>query len=224
MNRAEAVRSAGCCLLLTAICFAGFHGIAAGQNQTKTTDNGTRQAGGNVNANGSNSGGRNVSFNRLRLSQQELTTLERQYRIAIQDGAYWYDKMSGAWGIEGGPTLGIGIAGVNLGGPLLADASNGTTKVFINGRELHYIDVLGLSQLGPVIPGRYWVDAWGNVGYEGGPALFNLVLIAKAKGSSSRCSPIASGRSFGFNCAGSGDKYISVTDPTGKTNDWWPGK
>jgi hypothetical protein len=165
-----------------------------------------------------------VTFNRVRLTDQELTALERRYLISIRDGAYWYDKMTGAWGIEGGPTLGIGHAGLNLGGPLRADASNGKTKVFINGRELHYIDVLGLSQLGPVVPGRYWVDAWGNCGYEGGPPLFNLLQIARAKGSSQRCSSISQGRSFGFNCAGNGDKYISVTDPLGKNSDWWPGK
>ena len=40
------------------------------------------------------------------------------------------------------------------------------------------MDVLGLQQLGPVWPGRYWVDAQGNVGFEGGPAFANVWLLA----------------------------------------------
>src|SRR5262245_6296993 len=65
---------------------------------------------------------------------------------------------------------------------LRADASNGNTKVFINGRKLHVMDVLGLLQLGPVYPGRYWVDAAGNCGFEGGPAFINLMMVARSKG------------------------------------------
>jgi hypothetical protein len=29
-----------------------------------------------------------------------------------------------------------------------------------------------------VLPGRYWVDSQGTGGYEGGPALFNLRMLA----------------------------------------------
>ena len=37
----------------------------------------------------------------------------------------------------------------------------------------------GLQQLvGPVQPGRYWVDAQGNAGLEGGPVLVNLFQLA----------------------------------------------
>src|SRR5690242_2758609 len=124
---------------------------------------------------------RKVIINRVALTDQEITYLEKRFQTTAVEGAYWYDKVSGAWGAEGGPTLGIGVAGLQLGGPLRADASRGTTKVFINGRELHWLDVLGLQQLGPVYPGRYWVDARGNCGYEGGPPLFNLVQIANAR-------------------------------------------
>jgi hypothetical protein len=77
--------------------------------------------------------------------------------------------------------VGLGIAGLNIGGPLRVDASRGNTGVFINGRELHQMDVVGLQQLGPVYRGRYWVDAYGNCGFEGGPALLNLVQVARAK-------------------------------------------
>ena len=39
----------------------------------------------------------------------------------------------------------------------------------------------GLSRLGPVIPGRYWWDGAGNVGREGGPALFNFYTVLAQK-------------------------------------------
>ena len=54
--------------------------------------------------------------------------------------------------------------------------------MFVNGRELHPIDVQGLSQVVPVMPGRYWWDPAGNVGQDGGPALFNFyALLAQAQ-------------------------------------------
>jgi hypothetical protein len=61
-----------------------------------------------------------------------------------------------------------------------AGCSGGGTGVFVNGRELHPYDVYRLSQLGPVYPGRYWVDANGDFGYEYGPRLGNLVMFARA--------------------------------------------
>lgn len=124
---------------------------------------------------------RTVIINRVRLTNEQITALEQRFQIRLQEGSFWYDKMTGAWGLEGGPGLGLGVAGLNLGGPLRADSSKGNTKVFINGRELHWFDVAVLQQLGPVYRGRYWVDAYGNCGIEGGPFLFNLVAVARAK-------------------------------------------
>jgi hypothetical protein len=122
---------------------------------------------------------RNVVINGTRLSNNKISSLERVYNIKISDGAYWYDKTCGAWGIQGGPTAGFILANLELGGPLKADASNGNTGVFVNGRHLHIYDVLALQQLlGTVLPGRYWLDAQGNVGIEGGAMLFNIVRLA----------------------------------------------
>jgi hypothetical protein len=122
---------------------------------------------------------RQVVINGARLSDEQVRALEQRYNIAIQNGAYWYDSFSGAWGIQGGPLLGVGQAGLQVGGPLQADASNGNTGVFVNGRQLHMIDVVRLQQLGPVIPGRYWIDAQGNYGFEGWPAIGNLLYLAQ---------------------------------------------
>jgi len=117
---------------------------------------------------------RSVVINRARLDDDEVAALERASGVAIRDGRYWYDPMCGAWGLEGGPCAGFVRAGLRVGGPLRADASRGTTGVFVNGRELHVMDVSALQQFGPVYRGRYWVDAQGNFGLEGGPALGNL--------------------------------------------------
>ena len=118
---------------------------------------------------------RNVVINGVRLSDEEVLTLEQTYHIKIADGNYWYDAMCGAWGLQGGPCLGLGQAGLKLGGALRADASNGNMPVFVNGRQLHYYDVLGLQLIfGTVWPGRFWVDALGNYGYEGGLKMGNL--------------------------------------------------
>ncbi|HUM13782.1 MAG TPA: hypothetical protein VLT82_22735 [Myxococcaceae bacterium] len=130
---------------------------------------------------------RKIRFNNRALAPAELATLERLERGVgrLDDGAYWYDPRTGASGRWGGPTLAFLPPGLTLGGPLPADASGGgqgtLTGVFINGRELHPLDVLGLQQLiGQVWPGRWWVDAQGNYGLEGGPPVGNLMVLARA--------------------------------------------
>jgi len=135
---------------------------------------------------------RKVRFNNRLLGAAELTTLERLERGVgrLDDGAYWYDPRTGASGRWGGPALAFLPPGLELGGALPADASGGgsgtLTGVFVNGRELHPLDVLGLQQLiGQVWPGRWWVDAQGNYGLEGGPPLGNLVVLARAHRSAS---------------------------------------
>jgi hypothetical protein len=61
-----------------------------------------------------------------------------------------------------------------------ANCSGQGTGVFVNGRELHPADVLTLTQLTLVAPGRYWMDANGNFGFEGDAALTNLFERARA--------------------------------------------
>jgi len=124
--------------------------------------------------------GRSVTINGSRLDDEALRSLEGRFHTRIPEGNYWYDRISGAWGMAGGPTMGLTLAGLDIGGPLPAAASNGTTGVFINGRELHVMDVLGLQRItGMVLPGRYWIDGQGNGGIEGGPPLFNLRVLAE---------------------------------------------
>jgi hypothetical protein len=125
---------------------------------------------------------RSVVINGQRLSDQTVEALERGFQVKVMDGHYWYDRMNGSWGVQGGPVAGFIMAGLDLGGPLRADASSGDTGVFINGRELHRVDVARLSQIGPVFPGRCWMDAYGNIGLEGQPAFGNVWAAVRALG------------------------------------------
>jgi hypothetical protein len=44
------------------------------------------------------------------------------------------------------------------------------------------MDVVALRQFMPVYAGRYWCDASGNGGFEGGPALWNVWQLVRAGG------------------------------------------
>ena len=121
-------------------------------------------------------GAAGVLVNRVRLPSEVLATLESAYRTTIAAGRYWYDPYSGLWGREGGPTVGRIEAGLDFGAELAEDASGGGTWVVVNGRRLPPVELAMLTQLvGPVLPGRYWLDEHGNAGFEGGPPLVNLV-------------------------------------------------
>jgi hypothetical protein len=132
-------------------------------------------------------GAQSAPARRIRINGRTLTAsqfsnleaVERHYRVRFPDNDYWYDSRSGAAGLWNGPTLGALPPGLDLGGPMPVNCSGGGTGVFVNGRELHPLDVAGLRQLGPVLPGRYWVDANGTFGFEGGPPLGNLILLSR---------------------------------------------
>ena len=130
------------------------------------------------------SGPNSVIVNGVALTPETLQSLQQIYPVPILPGRYWYDAFSGAYGVEGGPIAGQMLPGLSLGGPLRADASRGTTGVFINGRQLTYGETAYIEQAcrTPVISGRYWVNAQGIGGYEGGPPVFNLALCGGASG------------------------------------------
>jgi len=136
-----------------------------------------------------------VVINGTQLTTKNIQTLERSYGVPLQTGRYWYDKMSGLWGYAGQPTAGQILSGLQLGGPLKANASNGNTGVFINGRQLPVVEVTYLQQLGTVYKGRYWMNAQGVGGIEGGPAIFDLGAAARQRsrgglyGGNSRTTP-----------------------------------
>lgn len=161
-----------------------------------------------------------IVVNAREVSHEALRSLQ-WFGIQVQPGRYWYDRVSGAWGVERGPTAGFIAAGLHLGGPLRADASGGGTGVFINGRELHPLDVAALSQFVQVMRGRWWVNAQGYFGPEGGPAWGNLWLLARQRlDSHSPWSGYSSDgkQSLGFDANGNG--YFQGSNPVGGPTVW----
>jgi hypothetical protein len=116
--------------------------------------------------------------------RQTIARLEQQSGRPAVDGDYWYDNATGVLGQWNGPGIAMLPAGLGLGGALPANASGGgsgqLTGVFLNGRELHPNDYRVLSHLvgQPIQPGRYWADAQGYAGPEGGPAVVNFAQLA----------------------------------------------
>jgi hypothetical protein len=123
--------------------------------------------------------GRDIAVNGVGLDDRSIAAIESAYRTRLAAGRYWYDRASGLWGLEMGPAQGQIAPGLALGGPLSPRASvgrhAGVTRVFVNGRELHPHELAHLQRLyGAVRPARYWLDARGIGGYEGGPPQFDL--------------------------------------------------
>src|SRR4051794_25983752 len=126
---------------------------------------------------------KSVTVNGVRLQTETIQMLEQTYRTQLVSGNYWYDAVSGLWGVRGGPPFGQIQPGLTLGGPLAFDASGGQTNVIINGRAIHALEYAAtVATFGYALPGRYRLDAWGNLGVEGGPMLFNLHLAQLAQG------------------------------------------
>lgn len=130
-----------------------------------------------------NNPARQVFVNGVQLRNDQISFLEQKYHSPLPNGNYWYDRMCGAWGLMGGPVLCTLEPNHDIGGPLQPGASLGNTGVFINGRELHYLDIALLQRVVPmIIPGRWWLDVYGNFGSEGGPMLGNIWMLAQTQG------------------------------------------
>jgi hypothetical protein len=124
---------------------------------------------------------RGVFVNGVQLSSATVNMLQLAYRTTIAAGRYWYDPYSGLWGHDGGPAVGQIHAGLQLGARLREGASGGDTAVLVNGRRLPSVELRYLQNLfGAIRPGRYWLDAMGNAGFEGGPALVNIAAAARS--------------------------------------------
>jgi len=122
-----------------------------------------------------------VKVNGVTLSQDQINGLHKAYGTKPLPGNYWYDAKSGLYGVIGFQAFGFMRPGHEFG-KLDPNASRGNTGIFVNGRQLPQPEWGIWSQiLGYMVqPGRYWLDANGNAGYEGNPIpTENLYLAAQ---------------------------------------------
>jgi len=122
-----------------------------------------------------------VIINGTELTESQIEEFRNIYGAEPQPGNYWYDEVSGLYGVVGYPAYGYLLAGHDYGA-LDRNASNGDTGVRINGRDLPQTEYIVWCQiLGYWIqPGSYWFDQDGNVGIEGLPIpLVNLYIAAQ---------------------------------------------
>jgi len=106
-----------------------------------------------------------VTINGRPLNEGQLRQLKGAYGI-IFPGQYWYDPISGFWGLEGRDPAGYTLFGLDYG-PLSPRASNGHSGAFLNGREISVAEQLFYSRIFGTAPspGRFWLD--GRTGYMG---------------------------------------------------------
>jgi len=112
-----------------------------------------------------------VFVNGRQLSIQELQQHQAIYNAPVQPGRYWYDPTSGLYGYWGHEAIGYIRTGHGYG-PAPANASNGNTGIFLNGRQINAAELVQWQALfrQAIQPGRYWLDGnTGNVGVEGNP-------------------------------------------------------
>lgn len=125
-----------------------------------------------------------ITVNNDRITVDELDLLaELNDNVEPERGDYWYDTRSGLYGKIGGGALGVMQAGLNFA-EMHGNVSNGDTGVFVNGREITRDELNYLqSVVGPLSPGRYWLDASGNAGVMGSDqALVNLYATGRNGG------------------------------------------
>ena len=75
-----------------------------------------------------------VFLNDVYYFPETLQELERRFGLRFPPGRSWYDSRSGLAGYEGQGASTLLPPGLELGGPLPADASRGRTGVFLNGQ------------------------------------------------------------------------------------------
>jgi hypothetical protein len=154
-----------------------------------------------------------VRINGLVMTPELLIEFEALYGVRPIPGDYWYDSNSGLYGAMGHQAAGMMMPGHMLG-EMPANASGGNTGVFMNGRNLTSVEVNYIATLlqTPAMPGRYWLDAYGNCGIEGLPIpLVNFYEVSRMRfGSGGGDNFWSSHFSAGNSDSGNTRGYVSV--------------
>jgi len=152
--------------------------------------------------------GAEVLVNGKALSAAQLADFKVRYKAEPKAGSYWYDPVSGLYGNAGQAAFGFMYPGHDFG-TLAADASSGDTGVFVNRRQLPQSEwIVWSTVLGAAIqPGRYWLDAKGNAGYEGDPTPTVNLYVAAAQNAQSRAGGGARGGDNGWHTRFSSGNY-----------------
>ncbi|KAK1395063.1 Extra-large guanine nucleotide-binding protein 1 [Heracleum sosnowskyi] len=77
---------------------------------------------------------------------------------------YWYDKQSGLWGLEGEKPCQIITPQLDVGDPIMQNASNGKTNILVNNREITKPELWVMQLAGIHCEGQphYWCSADGS--------------------------------------------------------------
>jgi len=147
--------------------------------------------------------GTRIFINGRELTKKQVVALALAYHHFPPPGHYWYDAMSGAWGLQGREAAGFILPGHDFG-PMPANASNGNTGVYINGREINMIEAMRIQQtFGVVYRGRWWLNGrTGYYGLEGNPMPIGNIMTAlrsqrNGSGDNFWCSATACGNDNG---------------------------
>lgn len=138
-----------------------------------------------------------IFINARELIPTQVQQLRAIYGYVAPPGQYWYDTKSGLYGVMGWEAAGFMQPGHDFG-PLPANASNGNTGVFINGRQINMAEAMYCQRIfGAVYQGRWWLDGrTGNLGAEGSPVPIANVYMALQN--SQRSSQGGSGGGYGW--------------------------
>ncbi|OGQ21539.1 MAG: hypothetical protein A3I05_03295 [Deltaproteobacteria bacterium RIFCSPLOWO2_02_FULL_44_10] len=128
-----------------------------------------------------------VIMNNQELTQVQLAEIKKVYGVQPKSGKYWCDKTSGLWGQWEGPAMGF-LFPKHCVGELSPSASKGSSKVFINNREVSQNEALWWTARaggGYPMPGKYTLDQQGNLAglnAFGVPFVVNVIQAANAHG------------------------------------------
>lgn len=127
-------------------------------------------------------GNTGVYINGVELQTQVVHALEQYYKVKVKKGRYWYDAKCGLWGLEGREAQGVVLANLDFGASMNAKASSGNTGIYINGRQINNSErTQWQAILGQTYPGKYMLDAYGNLYTEAGAYLVNVLQLIRNK-------------------------------------------